>query len=364
MEAHQFSPELAALLPQLAQAPTPALDQLRALADAGDEDAAVFTAWAFQQAGRWPEGVPYAERAADRGAPAIAVNYASNMFGAPEHRDAALRLLTRALEAGWSIDPLGWIPALAQRGDTEGVLRLFELATTSWPRSAGTEVDELMARLRGAREEFASRLTEVEHEKEVAITAIKEHESSVSEEQERLRQLGHKVEVLAHEAAADELSRQYAQQAKRSERTSLWYTVAALVVGAGAAALAAYFTLKHINDETNVAKGVARAAIAIPIALFAAYLGGLAGRYRQIAWRWRHVELQLRTAESYISELEPERRNALIESLALRFFPGQSLDVTSGASGESDSASQRVAETELVEAAAALARAAVSRGSP
>jgi hypothetical protein len=191
-----------------------------------------------------------------------------------------------------------------------------------------------------------------------------DHERSVAEEQERLSELGHKVELLAHEAAEEELSRQYARQAQRAERTAFWFTVAALVVGAAAVSLAAYFTLTHIQHPPDIAAGLAKAAIAIPFALFAAYLGRLAGRYRQVAWRWRHVELQLRTADPYIAELDPERRRALVEALALRFFPGQPLDISGEGPRATENASQRAAETELAEAAAALARAATNRSTP
>jgi hypothetical protein len=100
-------------------------------------------------------------------------------------------------------------------------------------------------------------------------------------------------------------------------------TAAALLLGTLAVGLAAFFTLTHINDKPDIAEGLPKAGISIPFALLAAYLGRLGARFRQIAWRWRHVELQLRTAESYIGELDSDRRSSLIEALALRFFPGQ-----------------------------------------
>jgi hypothetical protein len=323
-----LSPELTALLPQIAQQPAAVADQLKALADSGDRDATILAAWAFMQAGRWPEGVPYAERAAERGATMIAANYASNMIGAPEHRPAALRLIRTAMENGWQVDPLGWLSTVAQQNDAAAAAELVALSTLPWPRVPDERIEALMERLQSAIATFDQTAGEVDDARTAAVERIQAGETKVNEEVARLSALGHKVEILAHEAASDELSRQYAKQAKRNERSAFWFEAGALLVGAGAAVLAAYFTLKHATENPNLSVGLAKAGIAIPVALFAAFLARLATRFRRMAWRWRHVELQLRTAEPYIAELGDEQRTRLLEQLALRFFPGQPLDVT------------------------------------
>ena len=51
------------------KAPAAIADQLKPLADSGDDYAVVLAAWSLMQAGRWPEGIQYAERAAELGAP-------------------------------------------------------------------------------------------------------------------------------------------------------------------------------------------------------------------------------------------------------------------------------------------------------
>jgi hypothetical protein len=356
-----LSPQVVELLPQLSAQPAAVADQMKALADQGDESAVLLAAWTLSQAGRWQEGIPYAKRAAELGAVMIAANYIGNLFSVPEQTNDALDFLAVAMDGGWSVDPLGWLPTVGQRGDTAAAARLIELATTGYPRSPDVELQTLLERLRQSRREIDDGVAAVESAKNEAISSMREREDAVAKEQERLAELGHKIDVLAHEAAADELARQYEHQAKRSERSAFWFTAAALLIGTLAVALAAYFTLHHIKDKPDIAEGLAKAGISIPFALLAAYLGRLGARFRQIGWRWRHVELQLRTAEPYIAELDAERRSSLIEALALRFFPGQPLDVGDGAA---ESPGARAAETELAEAAAALARAATATRPP
>jgi hypothetical protein len=334
-----LSPEVVALLPQLGQQPAAVADQLKALADGGDDDAAVLAAWSLVQAGRWQEGIPYAERAAALGAVQVAANYVGNMIGSPEHRDGALRLLSLTMDSGWPVDPLGWLPTFAQRGDMDGAAQLVHLARAGPLPLPEAQAERLVERLRDANRMFDERVDSVDRARREAIERIEDREGEVNAEVERLAALGHKVETLAHEAASEELARQYARQAERNEKSAFWFTAAALLVGAAAAGVAAYFTLKNINHRPDIAEGLAKAGIAIPVALFATFLARLASRFRQMAWRWRHVELQLRTAEPYIAELGEEQRTRMIETLALRFFPGQSMEVSgsAGVGGQSGS---------------------------
>src|SRR5689334_14356667 len=97
---------------------------MKSLADQGDDSAVVLAAWTLSQAGRWQEGVPYAKRAAELGAFMVAANYVGNMFSLPEQTNDALDLLASAMDGGWNVDPLGWLPAVAQRGDTAGANKL------------------------------------------------------------------------------------------------------------------------------------------------------------------------------------------------------------------------------------------------
>jgi hypothetical protein len=322
-----LSPEVQALLPQLGQQPAAVADQVKALADAGDDSATVLAAWCLLQAGRWVEGIPYAKKAAEQGAGQIAIGYVGNMVGTPEHAEAALELLAASMTSGMQVDPLGWVPTYAQRGDAEGVAHLVELATSGSLGSPEVRAERLVTRLREATTLFDEHIGSVDQARRNAVERIAAREGEVDAEVERLAALGHKVETLAHEAASDELARQYADHARANERSAFGFTFGAIVVGAAAAGIAAYFTLKNVDHRPDIAEGLAKAGIAIPVALFATFLARLASGFRRMAWRWRHVELQLRTAEPYIAELGEEQRARLVETLALRFFPGQSLDV-------------------------------------
>ena len=333
-----ISSEIEGLLPELGPQPAAVADRLKVLADAGDDQAVVLAAWSLLQAGRWQEGIPYAERAAELGSVQIVANYAGNMIGTPEHREKALSLLRAAMEGGWQVDPLGWLPTVVGQNDTAAAGVLIDLATSPpWPRLTGGRIDTLVDRLTKANETFESHAADVERAKTNAVTNIESGEKKVNEEVKRLSSLGHKVETLAHEAASDELSRQYSDQAKRNERAAFWFELLAIAVFVAAVAVAAYFTLTHVNDTPDLAEGLAKAGVSIPIALLALFLERLATRFRQMAWRWRHVELQLRTAEPYIAELDEQRRMNLIETLALRFFPGQPLDISGGSGPEAPS---------------------------
>jgi hypothetical protein len=308
---------------------------VRQLADAGDENAVILAAWTLGKTGQWQEGLPYAKRAVDLGASWVAANYVGNMIGTPEHREAALAMLERALANGWSVDPLGWVGAVAQQGDAAGVKRILDLALQTWPETRQHELNhQLLDAFRGASHQLDSQIGQVEQSKTVAVEAIQGHEAAVEQERQRVAAVAKKALALAHGVASEELARQYADKAKWTQIAGWIFTGLAVLVGAGAAALAAVITLEYANDQDpDILLGLAKSAIALPIALLAAYLGRLAGRYRDMAWRLRHMELQLLTAELYIAELPEDRRAALVEQLALRFFPGQPLDITTGGGG-------------------------------
>jgi len=312
----------------MAQQPAAVADQLRPLAEAGDERAIVLYAWAMLQAGRWPESLEYGRQALELGAVQVGAGYIGNMIGQPEHAAASLDMLPMALDGGWQVDPLGWIVQFAQRGDSESVARLLQVTTTHGPRQPRADLDQLIVDLGSARETFGRELSEVQAAKAEAVASIAADQQAIAEQRRRLEDLGQKVERLSHEAASDELAKQYATHAKHGERIAFYLSLVALVVGGGAAVVAAYLTIKHANEsDPKVLEGLAKASISLPIALFAAALGKLGARYRRMAWHWRHVELQLRTAEPYIAELEGDRRANMIEALAGRFFPGQPLSI-------------------------------------
>src|SRR5437879_6467445 len=117
MAEPSLSPELAALMPQLAQGPPQAVDQLRPLPDQGDEAAIVLLLWNLQQTGQWPEGIPYVQKGLDLGAVLIVATFISNMMGDDNYRDQALEMLAPAIAGGWAVDPLQWVQTFAQRGD-------------------------------------------------------------------------------------------------------------------------------------------------------------------------------------------------------------------------------------------------------
>jgi hypothetical protein len=82
--------------------------------------------------------------------------------------------------------------------------------------------------------------------------------------------------------------------------------------------------------DRDIENALGKAALVIPLLAFAAYVGKLAGDHRRMAWHWRHVELQIRTADPFIAPLDDAPRKALLAALALRLFPGQAQDPQRG----------------------------------
>jgi hypothetical protein len=81
--------------------------------------------------------------------------------------------------------------------------------------------------------------------------------------------------------------------------------------------------LLTVKEPSSFETVIAHAAYGLPVALLAAYVNSLASTHRREAWRLRHIELQIRTANPFLGLLDDARRKETLAALALRFFPGQ-----------------------------------------
>jgi hypothetical protein len=320
--------EVAAALQQWPSNPQAAASAVRSLADREPEHAglAALAAMVTVQAGpSWQDGLPYARRAASAGLVTPLNNYYGNMLGDPSHLPEAIEFMGLLRDVGWPIDPLAHIPQVAQAGRTDLVEKLVDLASRPAPSGARTQWEELLADTRASSDAVRHAASVVDTERDRALSAINGHEARVREERERMAALVAEVTDLANEGAAVQLAKEYAVQAKAVETTADRYTTASIALGAFAAlttCVIAYFAFKLESDAGAV---VTKAALALPVILFAGYVARLAAIHRQQAWRWRHIELQIRTARPFVSPLDEEQRKTLIAALALRFFPGQSV---------------------------------------
>ncbi len=311
-----------------------ALAQLRPLADEGDLAANLFVAWMYPQVGPWNEGIPYARRAADAGIAPVLNNYVGNMAGGPSTHPDMVKFVGVQLDAGWPVDPMAWVPQLLQQGHRDTALQLIRLAMQQRPAGARSEWEELLAATRPAADSIRTTVDEVRAEVDRSLQGMTADEERVAQERERAERLVAEVADLANEGASQHLAKEYATQAAKEEGVADRYTTWAIRLGALAALVTcviAYLAFAHENGAGAV---LTKAALALPILAFTAYVARLAAIHRKQAWRWRHIELQIRTANPFVSPLEEHQRRLLIAALALRFFPGQRHDVEGGTGGE------------------------------
>jgi hypothetical protein len=105
------------------------IEQLRPLADSGDEVARAVLAYLLgPQTGRWAEGLPYAKAAIEDGTGFLAYIYGQSLAGQP---DAALRseaawFLRSALDDGWPVDSFSAVIQAASQGDPGAIPALLE----------------------------------------------------------------------------------------------------------------------------------------------------------------------------------------------------------------------------------------------
>ena len=163
---------------------------------------------------------------------------------------------------------------------------------------------------------------EVAGQRDQAFTAIDEAAEAVNARRKAAEQQAKELGLKTSAIAAENLADAYAVEVKRTESQAKGYTWASLAVGAAALIVTA-IGLLTLGETPEAEQVVAHAAWGIPVALLAAYVNTLASTHRREAWRLRHIELQIRTANPFLGLLEIGRREETLAALALRFFPGQ-----------------------------------------
>jgi hypothetical protein len=327
MDPNVRQQNLFSALQQWPSNPDAALNIVRPMGETGDLEAATIAAYILAQQGRWQEGLPLARVAVEAGAAFLANNYASNMINSPQRRDA-LPLLRRLVESGWAIDPMGYAQQAAQAGDGTTAVEIVEIARSFPPHLTQSEErwQRLIQRVESAESDMAASVGAAKEASANAVQAIESETRSVHEAKERAVALVEEVTGLVHDVTADHLATEYATQAARMNRTAAWWTAGSIGASLGAIAFAVVVAVVVLKGAHSASSTLAKFSLTLPLVAFAAYLGGLASSHRRMAWHWRHVELQIRTAEPFIATLEDEERKALLAVLALRLFPGQTLD--------------------------------------
>lgn len=128
----------------------------------------------------------------------------------------------------------------------------------------------------------------------------------------------------------------YAIEAKKTEEQAKRYTWGSLIIGVAAVAVTV-IGLLTVNKSSGFETVIAHAAYGIPGALLAAYVNSLAAAHRHEAWRLRHIELQIRTANPFLGLLANDGADYLFggggdDSL----FGKDGADVLVGENGKED----------------------------
>jgi len=306
------------------QTPGQALEQLKPLAAEGNIRAIVLLAVMLLQGDQFDEAIVYARQAVQAGIGAVAQIFA-NAFAARSREDLrskAPEFIGAALETGWNIDIRNLLVNAVSEGKAEVAWELLDLALEPVPLNARKRWEELVAKATSDGEQITTAAAVVSTQREQAVATIAEQEEAVKARRSSAEGAADELGLVLSDVAAQSLANAYAKEAKRTENQARWYTWLALVIGALSVAAAVY-GLVTLKVGSSWDKAVARAAYGLPSALFIPFVSSLASVHRKEAWRLRHIELQIRTANPFLTLLDDDRRKETLATLALRFFPGQ-----------------------------------------
>lgn len=170
--------------------------------------------------------------------------------------------------------------------------------------------------------EIGEAATEIAGQKDQALTSIGEAVVAVGAHREAADQQASELGIVTSAISAENLADAYAKDAKRTEQHAKWYTWASIGTGLLSIVVAG-LGVYSAGSSSELHIYISRAALGIPVALFAAYINNLASTHRREAWRLRHIDLQIRTANPFLGLLASGPREEALAALALRFFPGQ-----------------------------------------
>jgi hypothetical protein len=287
--------------------------------------------WFDQQRGQYEVAVPLVERALAAGVLLPAVWHYGNLVSMDEHRDLFVSILQTFMELGVPFDSISayWL-TLWNAGSQDAAVALFEAAAEPHPRSRRGELNDLLLAARDGANEIQTASAIVNERREEAITSIREHERAIEGERERVQRLVNDVTSLVQGKTADHMATAYAGFAGKALKAANWLTAAAItvaVIGAGWAGFVAYHAFQ---EDEGLQTTIGKVLVSLPILVIAGYIASVASSNRRMGWHWRHVELQIRTAEPFIGNLDQDTRDSLLAALAIRLFPGQAQDPQHG----------------------------------
>lgn len=195
----------------------------------------------------------------------------------------------------------------------------IQLGMTAWLDERREEIERSKRQIKTQIGEAAA---EVTGQKDQAFTAINEAVEAIDVRRQAADQQASELGLVTSAIAAENLANTYATEAKKTEVQARRYTWGSLLIGVISVGVTV-LGLVTAKEDSSLQAYLGHAAIGIPVALLAAYVNSLASTHRHEAWRLRHIELQIRTANPFLGLLDSGRREETLAALALRFFPGQ-----------------------------------------
>lgn len=194
------------------------------------------------------------------------------------------------------------------------------------PSDVATRLGEMREEIENTRSKIEAQVSDaaakVDGQKDQAFASIKEAVEAVDTRRKEAEQQASELGVVTSSIAATNLAEAYTEDAERTETLAWRYTFASLATGL-LSIIVAGVGVYTAGTSSEVHVLIARAALGLPVALFAAYVNNLASSHRREAWRLRHIELQIKTANPFLGLLARGLREDTLAALALRFFPGQ-----------------------------------------
>lgn len=326
--ADALSTQLAQQLVQWNQpnGPQLAADGIARIADeTGDARAESLAAWAFGSTGNWARAAEYARTAAQKGVVGSASWVANNIQGQGDFalRRAAIELHAAAAEAGAAVDFSGMAQMFVQQGDVDGAAEAISKLAITRPEGARAHWDTLLSNVEPEVQSISDSAVKASAERDRVLVEMNRDRDAVASERESVERLVAEVGGLANKAGGLALANDYGRRANKIERQANWSTIVAIALAVAIALVALALAIDAGRDNDPLDAVLKKAPITIPFLLLNIYIARLASTFREEAIKLRGIELQIRTANPFLGALDPERRQAVLAMLALRFFPGQ-----------------------------------------
>jgi hypothetical protein len=298
---------------------------LRIAEETQDGRAEAMAAWALGNTGNWPRAAEMAERAVSGGSVGVAPWVAANLQGQgdPNLRQAAVRLQSAAADAGVAVDFPNMAHALVNAGDPEAGAEAIDQLGVARPIAARAQWESIVREVEPKVREISDAAVAAATERDRVLAEIESSRQTVQAERESVERLVGEVGGLANKAGGLVLANDYGDRADKIEWRANWATVVSIVLAVLIALLAIVLAIDAGTEKDPLDAVLKKAPITVPFLLLNIYIARLASTFRDEAIKLRHIELQIRTANPFLGSLDPERRQAVLAMLALRFFPGQ-----------------------------------------